>query len=186
MSSWKIPIRRPCCLEYFLWLSDYPLRVVLNEVLSYKTVFVRLSVWACSSTYEFTWVHSSISDFFFTLSWALSLFGVILALLWHFFGSRNDPFRNWRSTSFSVVLPRMVCTFVSALSVPERKQFFIIFNQASHHEKQRAKRPTKSKTSHIFSSATSFSRLPRFNGCRRIPQTVKQRSGFHTFDIVDR
>ena len=109
--------------------------------------FVSLSV------LEYSWVHLSLFEYFwlfFTLSWALSLFGVISALLWHFFGSRNDPFRNWRSTSFSGDLPRMAFTFVSALSVPERKQFFMIFNQASHHEKQRAKRLTKSKTSHIF------------------------------------
>ena len=67
----------------------------------------------------------------------------------------------------SAGLPRMVCVFVSTLSIPEGKQFFMVFNQASHHEKQRAKRPT------------SFSRLPRFHACRA------SNASLHTFEVVD-
>ena len=54
----------------------------------------------------------------------------------------------------------MACAFVSTLSVPEGKQFFMIFNQASHHQKQRAKRPRKSKPIPKFSRQP-----PRFHGC---------------------
>ena len=143
---------------------------------------------ACSSNFEIIWVSLAL---FLTLPLALlwvclALFWVILALLWHFFGWRNDPFWSWRSISFSMGLPRMACAFVSTLSVPEGKQLFMIFNQASHHQRQRAKRPRKSKPSRKF-----YRQPPRFHGCFAFIIAKEYRrpssnAGLHTFDVVDR
>lgn len=136
---------------------------------------------ACSSNFEVVWVSLAL---FLTLP--LALIWVILALLWHFFGWRNDPFWSWRSISFSMGLPRMACAFVSTLSVPEGKQLFMIFNQASHHQRQRAKRPRKSKPSPKF-----YRQPPRFHGCFAFILAKEYRrpfsnAGLHTFDVVDR
>ena len=80
----------------------------------------------------------------------------------------------------------MACAFVSTLSVPEGKQFFVIYNQASHHEMLRVKRLTKSKPSHMFSLQS-----PRFHSCLAFMLEEEYRrpssnAGLHTFDIDDR
>ena len=159
----------------------------VKSLLTKQSVFVRLYERA-RVIFEIIWVSLAL---FLTLPLALlwvclALFWVILALLWHFFGWWNDPFWSWRSISFSMGLPRIACAFVSTLSVPEGKQLFMIFNQASHHQKQRAKRPRKSKPIPKFSRQP-----PRFHGCFAFILAKEYRrpssnAGLHTFDVVER
>ena len=60
------------------------------------------------------------------------------------------------------------------------------FQQASYHEKQRAKRLTRSKPSYLFSYQP-----PRFHGCLALMLVEEYRkpssnASLHNFDIVDR
>ena len=78
------------------------------------------------------------------------------------------------------------CAFVSTLSILGGEQFFMIFNQASYHEKQRAKRLTRSKPSYLF-----FYQPPRFHSFLALMLVEEYRkpsskASLHNFDIVDR
>ena len=90
--------------------EELPIKSLLTKELVFVCCLLVFSEYSCNS-FEFIWVS-------FEFFWLSS-------------GSWNDPFRNWRSTSFGVGLPRTACAFVCILSVSAGKKSTIIVNRST-------------------------------------------------------